>query len=129
LSHERANNPSTGPAIVRAHLSVVMVEVSPVLAGEATASDLPSGKTVQLNLQDPDSMTLDPLSNIVPDSQADQQLIIVNPGVCRQSVLCLPLSYLTPSGPTSLETDDTTVVTLSQGFILFADKGLNTIFN
>lgn len=124
-----ANNPNTGPAIVSAHLSGNMIEVSPVLAGEATAIDIPSGKTVQLNLQDPDSMTLDPLGNIVLDSQGDQQLIIVShPGSSHQSVLRLPLSYLTPSGPMAVETDDTTFVTSTQGFILFADKGLNTVY-
>ena len=124
-----ANNPNTGPALVSAHLSGNMVEVAPVLAGEATAIDIPSGKTVQLNLQDPDSMTLDPLGNIVLDSQGDQELIIVSkPGSSNQTALRLPLSYLTPSGPMSVETDDTTFVTSPQGFILFADKGLNTVY-
>ena len=123
-----ANNPNTGPAIVSARLSGNMVEVAPVLAGEASAIDIPSGKTVQLNLQDPDSMTLDPLGNIVLDSQGDQQLIIVSHPGPHQSVLRLPLSYLTPSGPMSVETDDTTFVTSPQGFILFADKGLNQVF-
>lgn len=123
-----ANNPNTGPAIVSAHLSGGMVEVSPVLAGEATAIDIPSGKTVQLNLQDPDSMTLDPLGNIVLDSQADQQLIIVSHPGPNQSVLRLPLSYLASGVQTAVETDDTTFVTSTQGFILFADKGLNKVF-
>lgn len=124
-----ANNPNTGPAIVSARLSGNMVEVSPVLAGVANATDIPSGQLVQLNLQDPDSMTLDLLGNIVLDSQGDQQLIIVsNPGSPHQSALRLPLTYLTSSGPMPLETDDTTFTTSSQGFILFADKGLNTVF-
>lgn len=123
-----AKNPNTGPAIVRAHLEGNLVEVEPVLAGTANAIDILTDKTVQLNLQDPDSMTLDPLKNIVLDSQADQELIIVsNPGE-NQSVLRLPLSYETATGPMSVEVDDTAFVTSSQGFILFADKSLNEVF-
>jgi len=74
-------------------------------------------------------MTLDPLGNIVLDSQGDQELIFVsNPGSSSQRVLHLPLSYMTPSGPMAVETDDTAFVTSTEGFILFADKGLNTVY-
>ena len=124
-----ANNPNTGPAIVSARLSGSTVEVEPVLEGNANAIDILTDSTVQLNLQDPDSMTLDPLGNIVLDSQADQELIIVhNPGAHNQRVLQLPLSYLTPSGPMAVETDDTAFATSSKGFLLMADKKLNTVF-
>jgi len=124
-----ANNPNTGPAIVSARLVGHMVDVEPVLAGDASAIDIPTDATIQLNLQDPDSMTLDPLGNIVLDSQGDQELIIVsNPGTPNQRVLHLPLSYQTPSGPMAVETDDTAFVTSSQGFLLFADKRLNTVY-
>lgn len=124
-----ANNPNTGPAIVSVTLSGNLVNITPVLAGEASAIDIPTDSTVTLNLQDPDSMTLDPLGNIVLDSQGDQQLIIVShPATKDQRVLRLPLSYLTPAGPVSVETDDTAFITSTQGFILFADKGLNTVF-
>jgi hypothetical protein len=123
------NNPNTGPAIVSARLEGNLVEVEPVLAGEASAIDIPTDATVPLNLLDPDSMTLDPLGNIVLDSQGDDELIIVsNPGSFNQRVLRLPLSYLTPAGPMSVETDDTAFVTSSEGFLLFADKGLNTVY-
>jgi hypothetical protein len=124
-----ANNPNSGPAIVSVTLSGNLVNIKPVVAGEASAIDIPTDSTVQLNLQDPDSMTLDPLGNIVLDSQGDQQLIIVsNPATGNQRVLRLPLSYLTAAGPVSVETDDTAFVTSTQGFILFADKGLNTVY-
>jgi hypothetical protein len=124
-----ANNPNTGPAIVSARLQGNLVAVEPVLAGEASAIDISTDATVQLNLQDPDSMTLDPLGNIVLDSQGDQELIIVsNPETSNQRVLRLPLSYLAPSGPMSVETDDTAFVKSSEGFLLFADKGLNAIY-
>jgi hypothetical protein len=123
-----ANNPNTGPGIVSAHIEGNIVQVSPVLAGTASAIDLPSGQTVQLNLQDPDSMTLDPLGNIVLDSQGDQELIIVSDPGPKQRVLHLPLSYLASAGQTSVEVDDTAFVTSSEGFLLFADKGLNAVY-
>lgn len=74
-------------------------------------------------------MTLDPLGNIVLDSQGDQELIIVShPGESAQRALRLPLSYLTPGGPVSVETDDTAFITSTDGFLLFADKGLNAVY-
>jgi len=124
-----ANNPNTGPGIVSARLEGNLVAVEPVLAGEASAIDIPTDTTIKLNLQDPDSMTLDPLGNIVLDSQGDQELIIVsNPDSANQRVLRLPFSYLTSGGPMSVETDDTALVTSSEGFLLFSDKGLNAVY-
>jgi hypothetical protein len=124
-----ANNPNKGPAIVRATLDGSFVDVKPVLAGNADALDIPTDSTVTLNLQDPDSMTLDPQGNIVLDSQADQELIFVsNPESSNQRVLHLPLSFETTSGPMPVEVDDTAFVTSTQGFILFADKTLNKVF-
>ncbi|MGA8220355.1 MAG: hypothetical protein WB780_01790 [Candidatus Acidiferrales bacterium] len=124
-----ANNPNTGPAIVSAHIEGSTVQVEPVLAGEASAIDIPTDTTVKLNLQDPDSMTLDPLGNLVLDSQGDQQLIIVSdPGSPNQRALRLPLSFLSAAGPMPVETDDTAFVTSTEGFLIFADKGLNTVY-
>ena len=124
-----AGNPNTGPAIVSAHLENGVVEVESALAGNATAIDVPTDNSVQLNLQDPDSMTLDPLGNLVLDSQADQQLIIVSrPGEKNSSVLRLPLSYQSGGSLTPVEVDDTAFVTSSDGYVLFADKGLNTVY-
>lgn len=123
-------NPNTAPAIVSVHLNGNRVDLDPVLEGNANAIDIPSSASVQLSLQDPDSMTLDPLGNLVLDSQGDQELIIVShPGDPNQSALRLPLSYLTTSGPMGVETDDTAFVTSSEGFILFADKGLNAVYS
>jgi hypothetical protein len=124
-----ANNPNAGPAIVSATLDGNHVDVKPVLAGAAGAIDIPTDATVKLNLQDPDSMTLDPQGNIVLDSQADQELIFVSdPGSLIQRVLRLPLSYKTASGSMPVEVDDTAFVTSTEGFILFADKGSNKVF-
>ena len=108
-----------------------MVDIDPVLGRCASAFDIPSDQTFQLNLTDPDSMTLDPLGNLVLDSQGDDELIFVdNPNTKSQRVLHLPLTYLPPNSttPTSVEVDDTSFTTSSQGFILFADKALNTVY-
>jgi len=124
-----ANNPNIAPAIVSARIDGGMVNVAPVLMGNAKAIDIPTGQSVALNLQDPDSMTLNPLGDIVLDSQADQELIIVShPATPLQQVLRLPLSYQGPNGLTRVETDDTVFVTSTQGYILFADKNLNELF-
>jgi hypothetical protein len=125
-----ASNPNTAPAIVRASLEGNFVEVKPVLAGDASAIDIPTDNTVKLNLQDPDSMTLDPQGNIVLDSQADHELVFVsNPGSSIQRVLHLPLTYQKPlTGLVPVTVDDTVFVTSTEGFILFADKGLNKVF-
>jgi hypothetical protein len=124
-----ANSPNTGPAIVSARLDGNLVDVKPVLAGNAGAIDIPTDAAVKLNLQDPDSMTLDPEGNLVLDSQADHELIIVgNPGRPDQSVLHLPLTYQTAAGLKPVEVDDTAFATSTEGFVLFADKGLNKVF-
>jgi hypothetical protein len=124
-----SGNPNTGPAIVRARLTGGLVQVEPVLLGNASAIDIPSGTTVGLNLQDPDSMTLDPQGNVVLDSQADQELIyLTHPGQPNQQALRLPLSYASGGASVPVEVDDTAFVTSSNGYILFADKGLNTVY-
>lgn len=74
-------------------------------------------------------MTVDPFGDIVLDSQADQQLIIVtNPGTAEQQAIKVPLSFQSNGSLQAVETDDTNFATSSQGFILFADKDLNTVF-
>lgn len=124
-----ANNPNMEPAIVSARLDEGMLSVTPVLMGNASAIDIPTGQSVTLNLQDPDSMTLDPLGDLVLDSQADQMLIVVtHPGTKMQQALRLPLSYEGPNGLVPVETDDTVFVTSAHGYILFADKSLNEVF-
>jgi hypothetical protein len=124
-----SENPNTGPAIVTARLRNGTVQVSPVLAGNASAIDIPTDATVQLNLQDPDSMTLDLTGDIVLDSQADQELIVVSdPAGPNQQAYLLPLSFEGATGSQRVQADDSAFATSTQGFILFADKGLNTVF-
>ena len=120
-----AKNPNTGPAIVKARLVGSTVVVSPLLEGDAEATDVVTGAKVKLNLQDPDSMTLDPSSNIVMTSQSDSELVVVRkPGTKVQSVLQVPLSspYGTP------QVDDTLFTPSTDGFLLVADTAGDTVF-
>ena len=114
-----ANNPNTAPAIVRAQLQGNMVSVSPVLLGTAMATDIPTNSPIALNLQDPDSMSFDPLGDLVLDSQSDGELVIVhNPGAQNQGVYHLALTL--NGSPTQI--DDTVYATSSHGFVLVSDR-------
>ena len=100
-----ANNPNNEQAIVKATLSGTTVNVTPVINGNDTAVDRASGASVTLNLQDPDSMTVDPAGDLVLDSQADNELVFVlNPGSPSQSLrerrsLRSPSGRLTAKSP------------------------------
>lgn len=114
-----ANNPNLSQAVVRATLSGGMVNVTEVLNGSASAVDIPTNTPLTLNLQDPDSMVFDQLGDLVLDSQADGELIIVHHiGAVDQSVYHLLLS-LNGSGT---QVDDTVFATSSHGTILVSDR-------
>ena len=119
-----ANNPNTFPAIVEAKIVGDMIEVTPVLEGNATATDVVTGDKVTLNLQDPDSMTLTPGKDILLDSQGDSELILVHKPGKDQSVLQIPLS--SPFG--TPQADDTLFVPSDDGFILVSDTPANTVY-
>jgi hypothetical protein len=120
-----ANNPNTGPAIVRAQLSGSTVTVSPVLAGTPTATDITTDTPVALNLQDPDSMKFDPFGDLVLDSQADGELIILHhPGAFDQTVYHLGLTL----NGAATQIDDTIYATSSHGVILVSDRDGETIY-
>jgi hypothetical protein len=120
-----ANNPNTAPAIVKATFSGGMIDVSPFMEANVQATDVVTGQSLTLNLQDPDSMTLDPNGNILLDSQADAELLLVrHPGKPSQSVLQIPLT--SPFG--SAQADDTLFVPNSDGFILVSDTPANVVY-
>jgi hypothetical protein len=88
-----SNNPNTKQAIVKATLRGHTVDVTPILLGDAMATDITTGQQLQLNLQDPDSMISDPEGDLILDSQADAELIFVHgPGRADQSVFHLALT-------------------------------------
>lgn len=125
-----ANNPNTGPAIVSVKLKGMKIDVGSVLGGNSSAVNVLTGDTVTLNLQDPDSMILDPFGELMLDSQGDGEEIVVQfPGQKCQSSFVVPLTY--PTGADTfagLMADDTAFATANQGFIIFADKGLQTVY-
>ena len=115
------------PALVRASLPRhgLTVELQPVLAGNANAIDLPTGATVQLNLTDPDSMTVDPRGDIVFTSQADGELVFVrDPLTANQTVGRLQITL--NGAMTTL--DDTAFATHPSSFLLFTDISGDTIY-
>lgn len=120
-----AKNPNAAPAIVKAKFVGNTIEVSPVLEGTATATNVITGAPVKLNLQDPDSMTLTPTGDILLDSQGDSELIMVrNPGTTKQSALQIPLT--SPFG--TPQVDDTLFIPSDDGFILVSDTPADTVY-
>jgi len=120
-----SNNPNNAPAIVKATISGTMVTVTPVLNGTATAIDIPTDTPVALNLQDPDSMIFNPLGDLVLDSQADAELIVVHhAGFFDQTAYHLGL---TQNG-LPVQIDDTVFATSSHGVILVSDRDGETVY-
>jgi hypothetical protein len=61
--------------------------LTPIVMGNATATDAISGKQVTLNLTGLDSLSVDSKGQLVLVSQADSELVFIkNPGTPRQSV-------------------------------------------
>jgi hypothetical protein len=126
-------NPNTDPAVVQAHLDNKdhTVQVTTVLLGNAMARNLVTGQQVQLNLQDPDSMTADRSGNLVLTSQSDDEIITIHhPGTKQQFVTRLPLS---------LSVDDTLFLphhrgdddgprSDAAGMVLVTDQATGTIY-
>lgn len=120
-----AHNPNAFPAIVKAKITGSTIEVTPVLEGNATATDVVTGDPVKLNLQDPDSMTLTPGNDLLLDSQGDSELILVHrPGKANQSAFLIPLS--SPFG--TPQADDTLFIPSDDGFILVSDTPANIVY-
>lgn len=122
-----ASNPSlnsaginTGPALVKVAISNGKLVVTPVLYGNATVTDIVTGKPVTLNLTDPDSMTINTNGDIVLDSQADAEFIILhNAGTSQQTVSRLSLGT---------QVDDSLWIPATQGRMLLVDAKQNAIY-
>jgi hypothetical protein len=124
-------NPNIAPAIVRLKLGGKTPELTGILDGDATVTDVTTGNPVKLNLQDSDSMVVDPQGELVMTSQGDGELIIVqHPGLPCQNAFRVPLSSQL-GGPTmgNTQLDDTVFTNRSAGKLLVADKGLNAIYS
>jgi hypothetical protein len=121
-----ASNPQSAihnaPAIVEARLNHGAVEVRGVLDGDAAATDILSGETVALNLDDPGSLTRVPGGDLLLNDQADSELVLVRrPGSQQQSAVQIPLSS-TFGQP---KAEDTVFTPSGDGFMLIVDTGAN----
>jgi len=121
-----AQNVNVFPALVRARLSGSTVIVDPLLNGNANATDIPTGATVQLNLTDPDSMTIDPRGNIVLDSQADGELVFIRHPFSEAPQVGRILITKSTGGSTTI--DDTAFARAGKTFLLFTDLAGDTIY-
>jgi hypothetical protein len=126
-----ASNPNTPgginifPALVQATLSGNSVVVEPVLYGNASATLIPTGKTMTLNLTDPDSLTIDPRGNIILDDQQDGVMVFIrNAGSNQQQVGFINVT--TASGMTTV--DDTAFAPSPHAFMLVSDVAGDTIY-
>jgi hypothetical protein len=114
-----ANNPNFAPAVVKATIHGSVVNVSEALNASAVATNIPTDTPVTLNLQDPDSMIFNPFGDLLLDSQADAELVVVHHlGFTDQSVYRLKL---TTKGAAT-QVDDTIFATSSYGVILVSDR-------
>jgi hypothetical protein len=119
------NNPNNQPAIVQFTSNGNSFTLTPVVYGNASATDIPTGQGVVLNLQDPDSMTFNVGGDIVLDSQADGELVVVrNPSGSNQSVFRVLLTV----GGQGTTVDDTVFLTTSSGTLLVADRNGETVY-
>jgi sugar lactone lactonase YvrE len=115
-----ASNPSVNsagvnpfPAIDKITLSSGKVNLTPVLLGNATATDLIASAKTTLNEVDPDSMTVDSSGQLVLVNQAGSELVFLkNPGTPQQTVSRVPVGN---------QLDDTVWVTATQGRLLVSD--------
>jgi hypothetical protein len=118
-------NPNNKPAIMQFTTNGGSSTLTPVLLGNASATDIPTGMGVTLNLQDPDSMTFNVGGDLVLDSQADGELVAVrNPGTGSQNVYRV---LLTVAGQ-STTVDDTVFLGSSAGTMLVADRDGETVY-
>ncbi|HLY73733.1 MAG TPA: hypothetical protein VKU80_06400, partial [Planctomycetota bacterium] len=102
-------------------------DLAPVVAGNASSTDIPSGSPVSLNLTDPDSEEVDPSGRLVVDSQADSLLLFIkNPQfpVADQTRTSLPLTLF--GNP--WQVDDTRFAPSSRSYLLVCDTGANVIY-
>lgn len=111
---------NTAPALVSVVISKGKLVVTPVLNGNATATDITTGTTVTLNLTDPDSMTIDSKGDVVLVSQADAELIFLqNAGSSKQAVSRLSVGT---------QVDDTIWIPATHGRMIIVDGKLNAIY-
>jgi hypothetical protein len=109
------------PALDEVTFSGSNVVLTPVLMGNATATDVTTGTAVTLNEVDPDSIAIDSSGNLVLVNQGGSEFVtITNPGTAQQAVTRLPTA-------TQLE-DPVWIPANADGELLLVDGKANTIY-
>jgi hypothetical protein len=108
------------PAIDKITLSGGKAVLTPVLMGNASATDLTTNMKVSLNEIDPDSMTVDSKGQLVLVNQAGNELVFLkNPGTPQQQVSRIPVGD---------QLDDTVWATSNVGRLLVVDASGKTVW-
>jgi hypothetical protein len=116
------SSPNTAPALSQATLGVGVVNVTGVLAGNASATAMNAGAPTTLNLQDPDSINITQDGRVVLDSQGDSLLLFISHiGTAQQTVGALLLQN-------GVMADDTAFAGRGDGILLVADKVTNIVY-
>ncbi|MBV8195684.1 MAG: hypothetical protein JOY80_09170 [Candidatus Dormibacteraeota bacterium] len=121
-SNPANTSPNPGPAVVKATLNTAThhVDTTPVLWGNASATDVTSDQTVSLNEIDPDSLYVLPGGVLQLDNQAGSELVFIhNPGTAQQTVSRLGIGN---------QQDDTILPTAAKGVLFVADTSAGVIY-
>lgn len=117
------NGNNVFPALDKITLSNGNAVLTPILMGNATATDITTGANnakVTLNLVDPDSLSTDTKGNLILINQAGTEIITIsNPGTSQQSVTSLTVGT---------QLDDTVWASSTQGRLLVVDGSLGRTF-
>jgi hypothetical protein len=97
--------------------------LTPVLMGNAAATDLITNMPVTLNMTDPDSMAVDASGDVVIDSQQDSELVFVHGPGAGQTVSVLPLTLYGNPWPV-----DDTKWAIANSYMLVADNVSQLIY-
>ncbi len=109
-----------GPALVSIVLKGHTARVTTVLKGNAQATDIPTGNVVQLNLTDPDSLSVTPSGDVLLVSQADSEIVFVHDaGTGSQAVSRVLVGT---------QLDDTVYATEQDGTLYVGDSKKNAIY-
>jgi hypothetical protein len=108
------------PAVDKITLSGSSAVLTPILMGNATATDTIAGTPTTLNENDPDSFSVDSTGQLVLIDQGASEIVFVkNPGTPQQKVSRTPVGN---------QLDDTVWTTAGHGRLLITDGTDNTIY-
>ncbi len=125
-----ASNPALNGSGINTHPALVLFRPDAsggftpinVLKGDAFAFNVVTRQHTQLNLTDPDSLTVTPSGDVLMDSQADGVLILVHVSSRTGHFATeIPLQG-------GAQVDDTAFATTAAGTLFVADRDANTVY-